>query len=199
MERKQRGRGGIQSRQAAPRGQWQSARGWGAWEVEYCLCRAGDGGGLEFRARLSMEPGGWSPSESELPDREPGLEMSQKKKKTHTKNRARKGELHAANPQRAVRILRAGQPHPRHLLNEPGSNRAWEGHGCLQGLPALADDIPAGANLLLVKNPPVQPSWVHGGRSFGRPEAWRARGGEGQCGARGWLLPPRCLASNPGI
>lgn len=48
------------------------------------MCRAGDGGGLEFRARLSMEPGGWSPSESELPDREPGLEMSQKKKK-HTR------------------------------------------------------------------------------------------------------------------
>lgn len=49
------------------------------------MCRAGDGGGLEVRARLSMEPGGWSPSESELPDREPGLEMSQKKKKKNTR------------------------------------------------------------------------------------------------------------------
>lgn len=51
-------------------------RSTGGRQGEYCLYRAGDCGGLDFRARLSMEPGGWSPRESELPDRDPGLEMS---------------------------------------------------------------------------------------------------------------------------
>lgn len=44
------------------------------------MYRAGDCGSLaESRARLSMGPGSWSPSESELPDRDPGLEMSKQR------------------------------------------------------------------------------------------------------------------------
>lgn len=76
-----RGRRGAESR---PGHSAEGSRGaQGGREAErgkYCLYRAGDCGSLaESRARLSVRPGSWSPSESELPDRDPGLEMSKQR------------------------------------------------------------------------------------------------------------------------
>ena len=54
--------------------------------------------------------------------------------------------------------------------------RAWEGHGCCQGLPTLVDNIPSEANLLQVKTIQSAPPGVHWESSFGMSEARRLKG-----------------------
>lgn len=79
------------------------------------------------------------------------------------------------------------QPCPPWPLNKPGPFRmspkghrtilrAWEGHGCRQGLSTLADSIPSEANLLQVKTIQSAPPGVHWESSFGMSEARRLKG-----------------------
>ena len=79
------------------------------------------------------------------------------------------------------------QPRPPWPLNKPGpfrmspeghrtTLRAWEGHGCCQGLPTLADNTPSEANLLQVKTIQSAPPGVHWDSSFGMSEARRLKG-----------------------
>lgn len=140
-----------------------------------------------------MGPEGWSPSESELPHRDPGLEMSKQREtqminlmqlipKGQTGFSKGTGQVSPSAPHSSK------QPHPQHLLHKPGppsmsperdrtTPRAWRGHRCLQGPSAGADNIPLLRPASWMSRPSTStPPGIHWESSFGMLEVRRFGG-----------------------
>jgi len=170
-----RGRGGAERGQAPPRRTAAECREAGRQGGKYCLYRAGDHGSLaESRARLSVRPGSWSPGESELPDRDPGLEMSKQRETqmidlTQLIPKGQTGFSTVAQGRSAPALLipatappsalpPQARPHRDAPRGGQGHPQGLESTQAPQGPSALAENIPPEASLWGVKTLQVHTS-----------------------------------------